>query len=421
MAKVNSFIKAESYPTYKHARVINSRSDEFKCEVGPIFHAIEQQLFKLKWFIKYVPVELRPEYVMEHVESITHTTEVRGVVEGDDGLFKVGDEYIVTDHSQYESAFTKEMMMDGEYPLYEYMTQNLPQQKHFLDIYQRVITGKNTIHFKDIIMEIEATRMSGEMNTSLANGWMNLMSFLFECYRTGNKPTAEGLASNGFTVKIERVSGIADSSFCGFLFHPDDKILLKNPIMVILDFGWLKSQYSNARLTKIMGLYKCKALSFLYQYRGAPIIDAFARYVLRVCDQYKLQEYYTCTFMYRRMKAALENYEQTKLTPIPTGICTRMLVEDKFGIKVSDQVEIERYFSQCTTLHFNCPLLNTYLPAVNVLHYSKYVLPYDTNSLELYPTLNVHREPVLRERASLLQFKNPNKIRDSYWSVPIDT
>jgi len=39
-----SFVKDEVYPKYKHARAINSRSDSFKCAVGPIFKLIEAQV-----------------------------------------------------------------------------------------------------------------------------------------------------------------------------------------------------------------------------------------------------------------------------------------------------------------------------------------------------------------------------------------
>lgn len=57
--RVKSFMKDETYPEYKHARAINSRSDEFKTLVGPIFKLIEKELFKLDWFIKKVPVKDR--------------------------------------------------------------------------------------------------------------------------------------------------------------------------------------------------------------------------------------------------------------------------------------------------------------------------------------------------------------------------
>jgi len=51
---IGGFIKDEHYPDWKHARGINARSDEAKLFFGPIFKAIETQVFKLKYFIKKV-------------------------------------------------------------------------------------------------------------------------------------------------------------------------------------------------------------------------------------------------------------------------------------------------------------------------------------------------------------------------------
>lgn len=67
--KVKSFIKAETYPEYKHARGINSRSDEFKCAIGPWFKKIEKQVFQHSAFIKKIPVSDRPDYIMNLLQQ----------------------------------------------------------------------------------------------------------------------------------------------------------------------------------------------------------------------------------------------------------------------------------------------------------------------------------------------------------------
>lgn len=64
--KVKSFIKDETYPSYKHARGINSRTDEFKTLVGPVIKLIEKEVFKLHWFIKKIPVRERPSYIKKN-------------------------------------------------------------------------------------------------------------------------------------------------------------------------------------------------------------------------------------------------------------------------------------------------------------------------------------------------------------------
>lgn len=63
--RVKSFMKDEWYPAYKHARPINSRSDEFKCVVGPIFKLIESAVYSHPAFIKHTPVSERPAEIAE--------------------------------------------------------------------------------------------------------------------------------------------------------------------------------------------------------------------------------------------------------------------------------------------------------------------------------------------------------------------
>lgn len=55
--RVKSFVKDEFYPEFKHARAINSRSDEFKCFTGPIFRLIGDELFSRPEFIKKIPID----------------------------------------------------------------------------------------------------------------------------------------------------------------------------------------------------------------------------------------------------------------------------------------------------------------------------------------------------------------------------
>jgi hypothetical protein len=89
--KVKAFIKDEFYPEVKHSRMINSRSDMFKCMVGPVFRAMEAEIFKHPAFIKKIPVKDRPAYVKEYLEQL-------------------GAKYGAGDFTAFESHFTKDRM-----------------------------------------------------------------------------------------------------------------------------------------------------------------------------------------------------------------------------------------------------------------------------------------------------------------------
>lgn len=163
---VNSFVKDEFYLEYKHPRLINSRHDMFKCVSGPYFKLIEKELFSLPWFIKKIPVSERADYIMDRV-------------------YTPGGVYIATDYTAFETHFTKEMMQIVEFQLYKYLTRNLPSKHDFYGMLE-VISGVNKLYSHNFSVELEATRMSGEMCTSLGNGFSNLMFMLYACSEAGS-------------------------------------------------------------------------------------------------------------------------------------------------------------------------------------------------------------------------------------------
>jgi hypothetical protein len=346
--KVKSFVKDESYVEIKHARGINSRSDEFKCATGPIFHEIEKVLFKLPYFIKYVPVPDRPQYIMDNV-------------------FVQGASYNCTDYTAFESHFIADLMHSCEFVLYKHMTQHLPDYELFCYYLDKVIAGVNDISFKNIKMKISATRMSGEMCTSLGNGFSNLMFTLFLGEKCGNDvdkirgivegddglfyfpvkaPTTEDYSLLGLTIKLVVVDDISAASFCGIIFHPDDKINIADPLKIIAQLGWTHASYVRASSKVLRGLLKSKGYSLLYQYSGCPIVSSMARAILRQLE---------CDFVYFR-KATGDWKDMLAKTAYdfimkhqdvinkPVGLSTRLLMESQFNISVNDQLQLEAYF-----------------------------------------------------------------------------
>lgn len=356
--KVKSFIKDETYPEYKHARAINSRTDMFKCAVGPIFRLIEEQVFKHPAFIKKVPVDDRPAYLKRM-------------------LYREGAKYFWADFTAYESHFTPLIMKSVEFVLYRYMTQYLPSGPQFMSLCENVIAGLNHCVFKFFSVDCVGRRMSGEMNTSLGNGFTNLMLLLFlfeECGESVNPvvegddsntsfmnrhPTAEDFASLGFTVDPKKC-GVADSfeemSFCGMVFDSVDLINVTDPAEVLASFGWARAVYARANKATRMKLLRCKSLSYAHQYPGCPIIQSLAKYGMYVTRSYDVRNFITQSrtipFWEReRLLSALQWWEQQKAehkVRIPNKqipLRTRQLVERLYGISVSTQVRIEEYLN----------------------------------------------------------------------------
>ena len=359
--RVKSFMKDEHYPEYKHARAINSRTDEFKCMVGPMFKRIEKEVFTLDWFIKKVPVKDRPQYVMDKVYS-------------ENGV------YYATDHTAYEAHFTKELMQACEFELYDYMTKDLPEHDRFMYLLEEVIAGRNQCIFKYFDVEVDATRMSGEMNTSLGNGFSNLMFFLFMCEENGctdvrgvvegddglfslqgKAPTVDQAARTGLTLKIEEHLSISTAGFCGIVFDENDRRNLTNPLTELVNFGWCTGKYANSKYSRHMELLRSKSLSLAYQYPGCPILASLARAGLRLTAGYKAQlKFFTNMWEREQFLEALEHC-RNGIDMTPVGMGSRFLVERLYGITVEDQIRTEEFLDNLTELgELKLPWLHWY-------------------------------------------------------------
>ncbi len=289
---VKSHCKDETYPLAKAIRLINSRHDYAKGFLGPIFHLIEHVVCNLPWFIKFTPVKDRPSVIL-------------------DRIVRDGATYAITDYSSFEAHFTPIVMRTMELPLYRHMLSSIPkeQSSSFLGFWSTYVAGNNRINLQNQMRcNIEGVRMSGEMNTSLANGWCNLCLFMFSLWDQGATwtemfdtvsgfvegddglfrvpkdicPTTEQMASYGFKLKIETTTDIRKTSFCGMVFTPKSKIVVTDPIIALLKLGWVGRKYIGSRAETLKEVLLSKALSAAYQYNGCPIISPVCLHIAKV-------------------------------------------------------------------------------------------------------------------------------------------
>jgi hypothetical protein len=397
--KCKSFMKDETYSEYKHARAINSRSDEFKCAVGPIFKLIEKQVFKNEAFIKKIPVDQRPQYII-------------------DRLYAPGARYSATDYTSFESLFTQQLMECVEFELYEYMTQHLPTGSQFMDRVRRVLGGKNFCTFKNISIQLDATRMSGEMCTSLGNGFSNLMFLLFVCERKnlscaavvegddalarilGNgQPEQEDFARLGLNIKLEMHDNLNEASFCGLVFDMEDRRNVTDPREVMAAFGWTTRQYAKSNFNKKKMLLRSKALSLAYQYPGCPILSSMARYGLRVTRSVDIRHHVNNIRNTYEREWLQEAMKHPVLT-VEVGRGTRLLVERLYGIPVELQIKIESWFD---TLDKIQPLDHPLIDLVMKPLWKEYYASYSTTTFDETPVQQWHQ---------CAEYKVLNPLRD---------
>jgi hypothetical protein len=253
---------------------------------------------------------------------------------------------------------------------------------------EEVLTGANRIENKFFHAKIDARRMSGEMNTSLGNGFSNLMFMFFMCeerglqqplgvvegddglfcFFFGKHPTTIDFQNAGFDIKLDVYENVHEAGFCGQLFDVGSFCILTDPYKVLSQFGWTTDRYRAANKNTLMKLLRCKALSIAHQYPGCPIIGKLAQYGLRVTRSFDIRSYVWTrrdldTYQRQKLQEAVDaSKDPRNLYKEPT-LSTRLLFEELFDIPVSTQVMIEKYLDSLNRIcELEIPLIREYAP-----------------------------------------------------------
>lgn len=341
-------------------------------------------------FIKRIPVDLRPEYIINRLK-------------------KPGAIYMATDYTAYESHFTAELMHDCEFQFYDHMVKNIPEARRVMKRFKKTVSGMNDVKFTTLSAKIPASRMSGEMNTSLGNGFANLMIFLFlmkelgvidhKCVIEGDDCLARffpsGVLSHlsrqalitlvqdkykefGMNVKIELHDDLCKASFCGLVFDDQVKDNLADPTKIILKLGWIHAKYVKSSQKTRRELLKGKAMSILASNPGCPIVQDIALWILRLTpkDHYRIEDNW-----------AKIKIEGCSLLPKPIQFESRLLMEEVFGYTVEEQLSIESYFkNKCDLAPIENHIIYHHISA-SALHYDlNYVFP---SEQEDWPSLGL--------------------------------
>jgi hypothetical protein len=385
-AKLESFIKEEFYGEPKAFRTINSRLDEYKCLVGPIIHAIEQQVFKNNRFIKKVPVSERAALINECMAKLGY----------------VGFEI---DFQSFEGSFCRAFMEACEVQLFEYMSKMLPMAKEFMVLYRQLLLS-NKLCFSGFVCVILAKRMSGEMSTSVANGFSNMMLIEFTAFKQGiiviffvEGDDSIGVSSAplstkwftklGFIAKIIRHNDVRTASFCGLIFTSEES-LVKDPIKTILQLGWCSRQYNLANDKTRGQLTRAKALSLKCEMPDCPILGPLADKLIELTCNYSMKK------SIQKLLPSLSSYERGEYLnlvnnnakwSVKSNVTTasRLLVAEMFNISVDAQLIIESEIQEMSLGPFNSPTLDTLLHSDKFHYWNTFVVDSPEDTVVLYP------------------------------------
>lgn len=339
---VKCFVKDETYGEFKFPRGIYSRTDHAKCLFGPLVQSVSNQLFKLNWFIKKVPVVDRPKVIY-------------------DTLYEPGAKYVFTDYTSFEAHFHALLMDACENELFKFMTKLLPDARAVADLMASTKTGCNHLVFKTFSALLKACRMSGEMDTSTSNGFTNLMLYLFTSQEAGcpvdkvkgfvegddgifkNKgpnPTTEDFEKLGMTIKIGVTDRLETASFCGQVYDIDDKTVVTDIQDQVCRLGWTNKKYVNANQKTAKELLRARGYSLVYQFGKCPILGVLGKKILELTDDVVVGQKMIDNMDAWDKEKYLESLKWGSQVAEP-GMSTRQLVDTMYNISVSEQYDIE--------------------------------------------------------------------------------
>jgi hypothetical protein len=347
--KKKGFAKKEFYDEPKYHRIISSPDNLEKVLQGPLAHAMEEQLFKLPEFIKKIPRSEWPAYIANICEG--------------EGLSSYNSDY-----SSFEASFIRDVKLALELEFALFMLSNFLNETGTKDILTRTRLIK--IVSKLFLAWMLAKRHSGEMTTSLFNGFSNIVvnSFVAEeingatifkgvvegddglFVHNGKQPTPDDFLPLGFKIKIIPVVKYYEASFCGVVFHPESRRTLANPWKALMTSTWASDDYLRSTLETRKKLGIVKGLSYLAQYPGCPVISALSQWMLRVngFEREKLEDV-LCWYESQRAtgwwdRVLIRDIRGSLLQSSEPCYQDRVLIEKLYGMNVETQLDLESRF-----------------------------------------------------------------------------
>lgn len=352
---IGNFAKLEHYPSVKPSRNINARRNAYKGIVGPYYAAIEKQVYQNPWFIKHTPVDKRPAVISQDI-----------VVPG--------WRYFSTDYSSFEGSFCEKVQDSCEMILYDYMLSKIGGPLDWIHIQNKT----NCVEGKNFKMYTQASRMSGEMCTSLGNGFTNMMLMKFACHEARlpvkgkiegddglfscpSVPPTDSITKLGFKLKMLEVP-VNEASFCGQIFDLDTKTVIADPYYSLATSGFSFNCVGASERTKhtIMG---AKGLSMMFQYKGCPLLWSWGDRMFRTSLKYTgltPAQQRECIRNYYMKSNRVNEWDRAQMLEAVDGdlsplinMSTRETFERLYHISVQHQQELENLFQSGTGWFYN--------------------------------------------------------------------
>lgn len=372
------FIKSEFYDSgeYKHARWICPVDERARVIIGPYVHALERVVFALPCFVKFIKGPERVPFVMAQCELY--------------GLLR-----FLTDWTSMESHHTERMDLASWIVAFFYAlrsTRDFESAAAFeaADI-DRAPGVRRKLTSKHVIAFYVAVLFSGKNRTSVANALLNFLTFWFIMYdRYGldvcnynttdwrkdlagrlphvyegddsmftcppdMAPDRGDYAAIGASVKLATADDPRLIDFISVYIDPEVPCGVGDIASPVARLGWVLDAYLDASSVRLEELMLAKGYSMLYTFRGCPILEPLARYVIRALS-------HRCLYRFFRKRAKVNRYEfsayleawehrkEMKTWKCEIADSTRVMVEKLCHVDVAKQLRIEAELNSRTEL-----------------------------------------------------------------------
>lgn len=369
IARLKTFGKREFFIEPKVLRLINARCDVAKVIFGPYIKAVEDAVYQSPWFIKHVPVVDRPKAITDALKSF--------------------DVIMNNDFTSFESHMLPNILRIIELQLYSYMLRHVSGGERIIGLLHKILPGVNRCQTRVGRFTTLGARMSGEMCTSLGNGFTNLAIVLYLCYKKGiddiagfvegddsifglrgGKLTTEDFEHIGFKAKVEYTNKPGLSKFCQMVFHEDVLEPIGDPRRVLQKFGWTSSLQMHGGPKVMRQLLRAKAFSLASECPASPILRSLALAGIRLTRGVK--SLYTDNWK----PPVDEKKVMERLEKSTVAFESRDRMRECFGVSIDHQIELEHYLDGLKTLS---PLDHPSVTSLfnqPVSYYDKYVWSY---------------------------------------------
>jgi hypothetical protein len=279
--------------------------------------------------------------------------------------------WMVTDYTSYEGTETRLLDRACFLQLVSYMVRQLPNAGWLLALVRCGVLGPHECVGRSISYTSVDARMSGDMWTSLANGFNNLMVMSFLCHEhgwevdgvvegddgifgvDGAMPTEKEFECLGLKIKLDIVDNLRR---CGFLhmYWTSDYDMVTDPRKRLLTLSAYSGQSRDCGIKVARALLRGRIFSLAVEFPRCPVLhDLIVRgldLTSGVNPRYDVDDWWAREkFSNRGLENGLPAWVAISLRRGVTAEA-RAMVSELWGLTVPQQAHLEG-IAKCLSLH----------------------------------------------------------------------